>query len=76
MSARMDTSMIGLAFGAAGCAVVGLVFYVVALLREYGPTIREFLLWAIGPQFALGMLFTVVLGALFALALCWKAPHA
>ena len=66
--------MFGVAFAAVGLALCALVAYATHALRVYGPTIREFLLWMVVPQYALGMLTMLVLVALFALAMCWKSP--
>ncbi len=74
MNARRSHSagVAGLCFLA--CIAIVAVAYVTHLLRVYGPVLREWIHWALTPQFVLGMLFMAFCTALCALAIARSNP--
>lgn len=64
--------MIRLRIAAIACAAIAAVYYGQRLLLYYGPDIREFLLWAITPQFAMGMMFMATLVAIIIISIIWS----
>ena len=52
--ASQSAGIAGLCFLA--CALIVVLAYISTLFRLYAPTVREFLLWMMTPQFGLGLL--------------------
>jgi len=66
------SAAIGFAIAAVGL-VATMVFAALShLLRPYGPVVREFLLWLMVPQFAIGMLTMLVAVVVFAMSFLVK----
>lgn len=72
MKTKLDKPLIGFAFATVGLAVCAVLFYALHYARIYGHAVREFLLWAIVPQFAMGMFSMAALMAVFVVVLVWS----
>ena len=69
--ATTDKDAIGAAIGFGGMAACIAIVYAGGLWTRYAPDVRDFLLWAITPQFAMGMFTMAGLGALVVVAVIW-----
>ena len=73
MSKRNAT--IGAAIGFGGAALCIALALLIHAIHPYLPAMREFLLWAMAPQFAMGMFAGVALCAVGAIVLAWGGGH-
>ena len=61
---NQEKALIGVAIGFLGMGACVALALMIHLTEPYWPEVREFLLWAMEPQLAMGMGFGMILGAL------------
>ena len=74
MSKRNST--IGAAVGFGGAALCIALAMLIHTIYPYLPALREFLLWAMAPQFAMGMFVGTSLFAVGVVLISWGDDHA
>ena len=73
MSKRNAT--IGAAIGLGGAALCVALAMLIHAVEPHLPAAREFFLWAMAPQFALGMFSGIALCAVGAIVMMWGDGH-